>query len=515
METDKRIPAAEYLRMSTEHQQYSLDNQQAAIRDYAERNGFTVIQTYSDAGKSGLLLKRRDGLKQLLNEVVSGEAQFKAILVYDVSRWGRFQDADEAAHYEFLCKAAGICIHYCAEQFVNDDSFTSSIMKTLKRVMAAEYSRELSVKVHDGVKRVSEAGFRHGGIAGYGLRRMLVSSNREPKSVLSMGEKKAIQSDRVILVPGPQNEVQHVREIFRLFTQEQQWPAAIAAKLRRERVAYPGFKRTAWYSQAVNRILKNPKYSGCSVFGQSTTILQTIRTHNPRQLWTVTKGAWEPIVDQDTFDEAQKRFADQTIFKTDEDLLLKLRHLLEERGSLSEKLFNQMRNLPSVRPYTRRFGSLSEAFERVGYIGKRLASTKTRRTVRALRRGLIKEVFETNTSQIAVVQPNGHYRASLLACGVPVAVYMCRSFLSKHGIIEWILDSVPREQSWIAILIRLQPGNEAIMDFFVVPDTQAQTRYTLTFDDPWLRRGIKPGKVADCLAAIRQIQERRTSVQQE
>jgi hypothetical protein len=31
------------------------------------------------------------------------------------SRWGRFQDADESAHYEFLCKSAGIPVHYCAE----------------------------------------------------------------------------------------------------------------------------------------------------------------------------------------------------------------------------------------------------------------------------------------------------------------------------------------------------------------------------------------------------------------
>ena len=100
--------AAQYLRMSTEHQQYSFDNQRAAIRAYADRMGFTITQTYSDAGKSGLVLKRRDGLRQLLSDVASGTAQYKAIVVYDVSRWGRFQDSDEAAHYEFLCKSAGI-----------------------------------------------------------------------------------------------------------------------------------------------------------------------------------------------------------------------------------------------------------------------------------------------------------------------------------------------------------------------------------------------------------------------
>src|SRR5437762_38353 len=101
------IPAAQYLRMSTEHQQYSLANQSAAIQEYAGRNGFTVVKTYSDAAKSGVVLKNRLGLRQLLKDVMEGNAEYQSILVYDVSRWGRFQDADESAHYEFLCRSAG------------------------------------------------------------------------------------------------------------------------------------------------------------------------------------------------------------------------------------------------------------------------------------------------------------------------------------------------------------------------------------------------------------------------
>jgi len=60
------LPAAQYLRMSTEHQQYSLENQSDAIRRYAADHGFAVVKTYVDAGKSGLRLKNRSGLSQLL-----------------------------------------------------------------------------------------------------------------------------------------------------------------------------------------------------------------------------------------------------------------------------------------------------------------------------------------------------------------------------------------------------------------------------------------------------------------
>jgi DNA invertase Pin-like site-specific DNA recombinase len=177
------IPVAQYLRMSTEYQQYSPENQSTAIRRYAEGHGFTVVRTYSDPAKSGLFLKNRRGLRDLLQDVTGGNTDYKAILVYDVSRWGRFQDTDEAAHYEFLCKSAGVPIHYCAETFANDGSLPSSIMKALKRAMAGE--------------------FKQGGIPGYGFRRLLVSGNRTPKQLLAHGEVKSIGTDRVILVPGP------------------------------------------------------------------------------------------------------------------------------------------------------------------------------------------------------------------------------------------------------------------------------------------------------------------------
>ena len=96
MTVNQLIPAAQYLRMSTEHQQYSLENQYLAIQKYAESHGFEVVRTYSDTAKSGLVLRRRAGLQQLLKDVVGGTSGYRAILVYDVSRWGRFQDTDES-----------------------------------------------------------------------------------------------------------------------------------------------------------------------------------------------------------------------------------------------------------------------------------------------------------------------------------------------------------------------------------------------------------------------------------
>lgn len=58
--------AAQYVRMSTEHQRYSTENQSDAIARYAEDRGIEIVRTYSDEGKSGLRLQGRDGLKRLI-----------------------------------------------------------------------------------------------------------------------------------------------------------------------------------------------------------------------------------------------------------------------------------------------------------------------------------------------------------------------------------------------------------------------------------------------------------------
>ena len=70
-------------------------------------------------------------------------------------------------------------------------------------MMAGEYNRELSVRVYEGSKRLAKLGLKQGGIAGYGYRRLLISANGQPKGELQPGERKNIEEDRVVLVPGP------------------------------------------------------------------------------------------------------------------------------------------------------------------------------------------------------------------------------------------------------------------------------------------------------------------------
>ena len=283
------------------------------------------MKTFVDYGKSGLTLAGRVALRDLLGEVESGAADFEIILVYDVSRWGRFQDADESAYYEYVCKRARVAVHYCAEQFENDGSFSSTLLKTIKRSMAGEYSRELSVKVFAGQCRLIELGYRQGGHAGFGLRRQLVDRESTPKEILQFGQQKSIQTDRVILVPGPDEEVSIVRDIYDLFTVERRSEREIA-ELLNERGIDTDLGRP-WTRGTVHQLLTNPKYVGSNVYNRHSFKLKQKRVENPVEMWIRREAAFEPIVPVEQFARSQEIVEARHLRLADEEMLQQLRHL--------------------------------------------------------------------------------------------------------------------------------------------------------------------------------------------
>ena len=99
--------AAQYVRMSTIHQRYSIENQAAAIAAFAARYGLAIVRTYRDEGISGLKIEKREGLKQLITDVCSGAADFSHVLVYDVSRWGRLRMLMKARTTNFCAGKPG------------------------------------------------------------------------------------------------------------------------------------------------------------------------------------------------------------------------------------------------------------------------------------------------------------------------------------------------------------------------------------------------------------------------
>jgi DNA invertase Pin-like site-specific DNA recombinase len=471
-ESQANVPSplrvARYVRMSTEHQQYSTENQSVAIDEYAKARNMEIVRTYADHGKSGLNLAGRAGLKTLLNDVSSGASDFEAILVYDVSRWGRFQDADESAYYEYVLKQSGIRVHYCGEPFENDGSLPSDLIKTLKRTMAGEYSRELSVKVFAGQCRLIELGFRQGGPAGYGLRRHLVDQDRVFKQVLQGGERKSLQTDRVILAVGPPEEVEVVRRIFRYFTEEGANEREISDLLNRDG-SLNDLKRP-WTRAGVRQVLTNPKYIGSNVYNRRSFKLKRKRIKNPPEMWVSKAGAFPPVVAVETFEKAIQIIADRHRSYTDDDLLSQLRDLLQRVGRLSGFIIDEAEDMPSSYAYAARFGSLPRAYALIGWAaGRDYSYVQINRGIREQHRPLVTTIIDQLSAAGARVERdpktdlltiNGEYTASLV---------LARCILTAGGSQRWVVRFDAALQPDITIAARLLPDNKGILDYYLLP----------------------------------------------
>lgn len=477
-----------YVRMSTDHQKYSTENQADAIREYAARYNIEIVQTYTDAGKSGLKLDGRDALKQLIDDVQAGSVPYTIILVLDVTRWGRFQDADESAYYEYICRSSGIDVQYVAEQFENDGSPVSTIVKGVKRAMAGEYSRELSGKVFAGQCRLIELGYRQGGPAGYGLRRVLVDEHGNVKSELKRGEHKSLQTDRVVLVPGPEEEVVTVRWMYKAFTEQRMKESQIAALLN-QRGIITDLGR-AWTRGTVHEVLTNEKYIGNNVFNRTSFKLKKRRVVNNPEMWVRADNVFEAVVDPADFYMAQGIIRERGHRYSDEEMLVKLRALHERHGWLSGVIINEADDMPASSVYSHRFGSLIRAYELIGYvperdyryieINRRLRQTHSEIVESTI--GKIRDLGATVRRELDtdLLVINEEMKASLV-------ISRCLTNAAGHGRWKIRLDSGLLPD--ITIAVRMQADNETPLDYYLLP--------ALDIENPKIRLSENNGLALD------------------
>jgi DNA invertase Pin-like site-specific DNA recombinase len=491
------IPAAEYLRMSSDTQEVSLVYQSRASADFAKKHGFTIVRSYQDPGRSGLTLNHRPGLARLLQDVVSPPQPFEAILVYDVSRSGRFQDTDEAAHYEFVCRSAGTPVYYCAEAFKNTSSPANAIMKTLKRIMAAEYSRELSERLIRTKVILTEKGFRVGGLAGYGLRRLLVSGDRLPKRILEFGERKGV-TGRVVLIPGAAKDVARVREMYRMKISERKTAGAIARELNRR-----GWLRDGrpWKGDLVLEILRNPKYAGWAVWGRTRCRLGAKLVNVPQLEWTINRAAFQGLIGTAAFEAAQEALRDRTCNKSNEELLSGLRTLLKQKGKLSGYLIDLCREIPASATYIYRFGSLRKTYAQIGYSAFKNVEgmKKMRARHRNIGLALRARVARILKNDVRIVGSGGDPDAGGNGCRrmlcfrnrIRMSVLLCQCVRVTSGALRWRVPVNKFERSYPTLVCRCTPNNGAIKDMYLFRSivTSRTSSFRIKENDAWLKTG--------------------------
>lgn len=377
---------AYYRHSAQDRQENSVVIQQEQVRQWAKSNGVEIIHEFADRGKSGLTAEGRDGFSDMMEKWVKGRDDFQFVLCLDVSRWGRFQDIDLSATYSAECKRHGKQVIYTTLGKPKENDQLYQVYVQFERFRAAQYSKELSDKVFRGCVKISQQGYWAGGKPPYGFQRLLLDETRKPVQILAEGQRKSIQNQRVTLIPGSGQHGAVVRRIFKNCTESRWGPNRIAASLNSEDIPSPGGGE--WDGSKVRHILVNEQYVGTMVYNKTTQKLKTPSRQNPKPEWVRTCSAFEAIVDQATFDEAQRLLAQAALRYTPEFMLAQLERLLQEHTLLRPSLIRFDSEAPSPAAYAKHFVSLDAAYQQVF----RVALTEVRTEVESLLRGVVPNI---------------------------------------------------------------------------------------------------------------------------
>lgn len=377
---------AYYRHSARDRQENSVAIQQELVQKWAKDNGVEIIHEFADRGKSGLTAEGRDAFNDMMDNWVKQRKDFDFVLCLDVSRWGRFQDIDLSATYSAECKKHGKQVIYTTLGMPRPDDPLYPVYVQFERFRAAQYSKELSVKVFHGCIKIAQQGYWAGGKAPYGFDRLLLDERRNRLHVLAHGQKKGIQNQRVTLTLGPQDQVATVRRIFDDFIDAGHTMQEIADRLNNNgsRSALGGL----WNIGKVRRILTNIMYAGTLVYNKTTSKLKTPTRRNPVDQWVRTAGAIDPLVDQAIFDRAQAILAQAALRYTPETMLQHLQRLHREHGILRSSLLATDKMSPSPSTYVSHFRSLDAAYQQLF----RTAVDEVRTQVEGMLRKVVEQV---------------------------------------------------------------------------------------------------------------------------
>lgn len=301
--------AIAYARCSTDIQESSIEQQKKAVETYASQNGLTIIKWFEDEGKSGRNAEKREAFMELM-EYVKTCNDFKYVLCYDVSRWGRFENRKESVYWEVVCEKAGKKVKYCTEGYVNDDSIGSYITKVVKDSEASEYSSKLSKTSFRGHRHYAMLGYFVGGGKKYAYARLLLDEAGKPVRVLKDGEHKATKTQRVKLVKGDPEEVKTVQRIYSMYVNDGFGITKICNVLNDAGIPSP--KNKGWSKATVWKVLHDETYLGWNVWNRNVNDnLHEKDTgwvkYKPATEWVIHKGSHEPIIDEAVFKAVQAK----------------------------------------------------------------------------------------------------------------------------------------------------------------------------------------------------------------
>ena len=299
-----------YVRVSTEQQageqKLSLSEQRRHITEFALKLGRVLSpeMIFEDPGVSGATAEGRPGFMAMLSYCEQHQrspVQRGTVVVLNDSRFGRFDDPEEATHWRFVLKRLGWLVRFVDADEVQDPT-ARSVIRVIQSAQATQYRQNLRVTAKRAARATAEQG-RWQQEAPLGYRRLATRPDGAQR-VMEIGQRKA--PDEVSrLTPGPENEQEVIRWIFENYASGERSIHGMVKELDRK------FPYRRWSTGTVGAILQNPAYVGDVVWCRRVTdkTERLERTVRDRSEWVVVRDAHPAIISRETFQQAQDRKA--------------------------------------------------------------------------------------------------------------------------------------------------------------------------------------------------------------
>lgn len=305
--------AVGYTRCSTDMQDQSIPSQKTELLKYAEENGFRIIGWYDDQGRSGVSFSKRPAFMRMVKDAEKTN-NFKYVLVFDESRFGRSQDIREPIFWKYQLEMWGVLVVVINSRGNGGSGISNYLMVGIEAAEAGEYSLKNSRATKRGQKENASKGYSSGGTAPYAFKRIAVSKTTgEFKRDLPPGVW-SYPDEKVLFDLGDPFEVHIVKKIFNLKLGGFGYKA-IANLLNTEGV--PSAKRGRWKNKdqkwsasTIRSIITNETYTGKRIFNKHNESRLASpskeRWLNDEKDWIVRPNSHPAIISEEIFNQVNK-----------------------------------------------------------------------------------------------------------------------------------------------------------------------------------------------------------------
>jgi DNA invertase Pin-like site-specific DNA recombinase len=322
-----------YYRMSTDHQETSIPQQEAWARAKCQVEGVRIEREFRDEGISGDKTAHRDSFHDMLEFCRQRQKEgrpIRVIVCFSASRFSR-ADSHETGHYLWEFRQAGTHRLLTAERWIDFDREEDRVIFNLQQDMTNHrYLKDLSGNITRGLKDLAEAGYWVTGAAPYAYDRLLLDKDDRPLQRVRLGERVVRdKAQHYTLIPSEDPvKVETVRWLYHQYAETEVSLHALASTLNARGVPGPGGPRQkgdgppTWSTATVRNILTNEAYCGDRPWGRTTRgryhrfvnkeVQPVVGTYRgprivPNEEYYLHRNTHEPLVDRATWEKVQKK----------------------------------------------------------------------------------------------------------------------------------------------------------------------------------------------------------------